>query len=498
MPVYETFPMFTPGVLAVLLTAASALVLLVAWRRPEAVVAHRVAVLAIVAVVSIAAAGTLIDPRSLTLRVRLDPSEEPLLPRGDPARLVYEDAVRNFGDDDLFVVGMTTNDVFTAGSLGALRRISDRLRRLPGVRGVESLVTTTAYGWDRAAGLLRVEPFIEEIPDDPAALAALRARALADRLYRRTLVSRDGRTAALNVSFRPMSDREFVDAGLDDAIAAVLIEETTPERRFFVTGRQHVKAQAARFMVRDLVRLIPLAVLVGAAVAGIATGSLRAAVLPVAASLVATLWTMAILVIVGRPLNLITLVLAPMLICIGSVYGVHVLARFEALRASISDRRAAAVACVRDTRLPVLISGATTMIGFGALLISATPAVREFGGFSLVGVGLMTGLALTAFPALLAVVPAPAPRSRGRGRVERVLDAFLTVVARLTARRSGVILVLWTLVTGLALAAVPRIVVDTDYLSFFDPRSSVRRDFATVERAHGRPDADLRRGDRQR
>jgi predicted RND superfamily exporter protein len=40
----------------------------------------------------------------------------------------------------------------------------------------------------------------------------------------------------------------------------------------------------------------------------------------------------------------------------------------------------------------------------------------------------------------------------------------------------------WTAVTLAGLACIPRIVVDTDYLSFFDPRSAVRRDFADVSR----------------
>jgi hypothetical protein len=38
----------------------------------------------------------------------------------------------------------------------------------------------------------------------------------------------------------------------------------------------------------------------------------------------------------------------------------------------------------------------------------------------------------------------------------------------------------WAVATAIALAALPSIVVDTDYLTFFDARSDVRRDFAAV------------------
>ena len=59
-----------------------------------------------------------------------------------------------------------------------------------------------------------------------------------------------------------------------------------------------------------------------------------------------------------------------MLICMGSVYGVHVLARFDLLVAEIGDAPRAAEACLRDVLLPEMISGVTTIIGFAALLIS--------------------------------------------------------------------------------------------------------------------------------
>ncbi len=458
---------------------------LVAWRRPAMIVRQRRVVLGVLGLVTIAAFVAIARPHAPGTGIRLDPSEEPLLPAGDPARVVYADAIANFGDDDVMVIGMETADVFTAEHLDALRRLSARIRQLPGVRAVESLIDATAFRYDRAEDLLTVEPFIDEVPRAPAALADLRTRALADRLYPRSLVGRDGRTAALNVSFRTMTDGEFVAAGLDDSIAAILAAETTAERRFFVTGRQHVKARAADVMLHDVFRLIPLAVAVGTLVAWLITGSLRAAAIPVGASLVATLWTFGALAVAGQALNLITIVLGPMLICIGSVYGVHVLARFDVLAGELGDASGAAEACIADTVLPVMISGVTTIIGFAALLVSPQPAIGEFACYSILGVSAMSLVAVTGVPALLASLPLPAPASTGThlaARVSRALGAAiaraLVMLAHTATRHSGPILALWVTLTLAAAACIPRIVVDTDYLSFFDARSDVRRDFA--------------------
>ena len=55
--------------------------------------------------------------------------------------------------------------------------------------------------------------------------------------------------------------------------------------------------------------------------------------------------------------------------------------------------------------------------------------------------------------------------------------AFLARLATLATTRPTTILIVWVGLLTAAAAAIPAIVVDTDYLSFFDPRSDVRRDF---------------------
>lgn len=465
---------------AVLLLAAIAS----AWARPAVVVARARIVLAAVLAITIAAIVALVDVRTGQVRIRLDSSEEPMMRADDPAREVYRQAIANFGDDDVFVIAMETDGLFTSGNLAALRRLSDGIRHVEGVRGTESLANTTTYRWARDTGTIEVGPFLDEIPDDPEKLQGLRQRALDDRIYPRTLVSRDARTAAINVFFHTMPDGEFVARGIDGQIRALLQAEASPGRRFFVTGRQHIKDQAHRLMVRDLLWLIPLAVAVGSVVGWIAGGRPRAAILPVGASLIATLWTFGLIAALDRPLNLITIILAPMLICVGNPYGVHTLTRYEELVAIWRRPPEAALECLRHTIAPVLIAGATTVIGFGALMLSAQEAVQQFAMFSVVGVLSMTLLTVTALPAVLAVLPITDPQEPGSlrvsGAIARAADRLLRHIVALSTRHASEVLLFWAIFATVGVVLIPRIVVDTDYLTFFDARSPVRQEFAAV------------------
>ncbi len=465
-------------------TTVMSVVFVAVWIFPAAVIRFRALVVAAIGAITVAALFAMAHPAAPGGGMRLDPSEEPLLPAEDPARDVYAEAIANFGDDDLMVIGMETADVFTSAHLEALTRITEAIRRLPGVRSTDSLVDATSFRYSPADDVVNVERLVDPIPTDPAALADLRARVLADRIHPKTIVSRDGEVAAINVSFRTMTDGEFVAAGIDESVAAILAAESGPDRRFFVTGRQHIKARAADVMLHDVVRLIPLAVLVGTVVGWIVSGSLRAALMPVGVSVTATLWTFGLLAVLGKPLNLITIVLGPMLICMGAVYGVHVVARYDLLAAELRNARRAAEECLRDVILPEAISGVTTMIGFAALLVAPQPAIQEFALFSLFGVTAMGLVSVAGLPALFAMLPLPAvatggsPASPAMRAVSGALEAFLARIATLATTRPTPILVVWCLLVVGAAACIPFTVVDTDYLSFFDRRSDVRLDFA--------------------
>jgi predicted RND superfamily exporter protein len=244
-----------------------------------------------------------------------------MLPARDPAKDVYREAVRDFGDDEVFVIAMETPDLFTAEDLAALRQVSNRIEALPEVREARSLSHVMSFRWVPEQDYIEIRPLIEEIPTDPAELAALRERVIHDPLYRRTLVSDDGRTAAINVSFRKMTDRDFIAADIDGRIQRILDEETHDGRRFHIAGRPHVKARVYHLMMRDLALLMPLAVAGIAAVLAFFLGSRRGVILPLGSVLIATLWTFGAIALLSRPLTILTVILAPSLISIGTRAG---------------------------------------------------------------------------------------------------------------------------------------------------------------------------------
>jgi hydrophobe/amphiphile efflux-3 (HAE3) family protein len=469
---------------------AMLVVSMLAGRYARLVVAHPRAVLGLVALVSVAALAALVRVEPLGLRLEIDPSTEPLLPLGDPARAFYERSVREFGGDEVFVIAVEFDgDAFTRERLSLLQAVHREIAQQDGVRRVQSLADTVSFRYEAAEDWIDVGRLMEAVPETPEALAALRARALGDPLLRRNLVSLDGRAAGIAVRFRDMSDRDFIASRLDERIGAILAAHEGAGVRFHVAGRPHAKAAVYRGMLRDLTVLVPIAVAALAVVLAFATGSRRGVVLPLANALTAVLWTFAAMAVFGRPITILSSMLGPELLAIGSVFGIHLVAGYDEQRRQPGSGRDIARRTLEHEAVPIAISAATTMIGFGALCLSDVPAVIEFGAFAVLGLGCIALIAQTALPALLALLPPHRERSalppllaRWSERSVLEMERALARISSTSARHAEAWIAAGVVAAAVSAFAIPRIVIDTDYLSFFDEDAPIREDMRAVNR----------------
>ncbi len=430
----------------------------------------------------VAAVHSIVDLRTGERRLEVDASANRLLPEGDPAREHYEYVRRLFGSDETVVVALATRDVFTAESLERLRAIGERVARIDGVHHVLSIAN--AVNVRGVEDGLEVGPFFEEVPRDPAALAALREEVLAHPLYAGNLVSRDGKTAALLVYLTDLPEREFTRRGIDHQIEAIAQAEKG-DAEVWLTGAPVVKAATTRRLVSDLARTIPLTVGVMAVVLLLSFRSLSGLLIPLATVAIAVIWTLAVVARFSGALNVVTVLLPALLGTVGLSYALYVVAEWREHAAHLApggDRGAAAVAVVRAIFLSVVVGGGTTVAGFASLGLSPIPAIREFGIYSVVGVIATMLASLTVAPALLSFTrgrPAPsaaAAEAAPPGRFDRAVAWVSEFDVR---HRTAIFAVAAGLVLLSALGAT-RLRVGTDYMGGFKPSNPVRLGFEAV------------------
>jgi len=422
------------------------------------------------------ALSVLVDPQSGRIRLEVDPAADRLLPEDDEDRRFYDRVRHLFGSDDQLVVALVADDVFTPATLAGLARLTERIRAVDGVREVLSIAN--ALNVRGSEGGLEIAPFFRTPPESPEALEALRREVLGNPIYAGSLISRDGRAAAVVVSFVEMSNREFLARRLDVRVAAIAEEERGGDQ-VWITGGPHIAAETARVLLGETLKL-PL--LIGLALAGVLLLSFRTARgvwVPLATIALSVAWTLALVVAMGHSLNAITVLIPPLLTTLGLSYAVHVVSEYyDATRESQGDGPSQCVAvALTKVALPVGLTGLTTAVGFASLALSPLPAVREFGLLSVIGVGCTVAASLTFTPAVLALLPSPRrlPPVAGAG-VERLVAR----VAHFDLTRRPLIFGVFATLFALALFGAAGIRIGTEQITKFRPDAPVRVHFEAV------------------
>jgi predicted RND superfamily exporter protein len=333
-------------------------------------------------------------------------------------------------------------------------------------------------GADIADGSVRVGQLMRELPRDAEAAAAFRERVLGDPLYVGNLVTDDARATAILVLFDPLSDQELLSLGVEDRIRAVVDSLQGPET-VAVTGIQTLKVSGARLMEQDLRRFVPYSLLLVVVVLVWEFRTVRGVLLPLATVVTGVIWTIGAMVLTGRPINMGTLILPPLLMAIGIAYAIHVIGRYYQEIEPGRSRMEVVTSTVQHVRLPATFAWLTTVLADGTLSLSPIPAIRDFGVYSVLGITNIFVLSIVLIPAALVLMPEPKRTPREAAHLRRLVF-LLERLAEYAVRRRRGILIASAIACVVALIGASRIELETDYLSFFDESSQVRRENAAI------------------
>ena len=130
-------------------------------------------------------------------------------------------------------------------------------------------------------------------------------------------------------------------------------------------------------------------------------------VVPLITVVLSIAWTLAIMSILGKDLDLLTSLLPPILFVVAMSDMTHLLSKYlEELRHGTAKIPALTLA-LKDVGLATFITAVTTAIGFVTLLNSTIAPIRDFGFYTGIGVFVAFALAFTFLPAALVLLPAP-------------------------------------------------------------------------------------------
>ena len=431
---------------------------------------------------------------------------EAFLPEDSEARLRYDDFRDQFGREELIIIALHPDEVFELGFLRKLQEIHrDIDREVPHLEDISSLVNARAtYG---RTDELVVEDLLEEFPESPEDVAAVRDRVLSNPFYKNLMISEDGRFTTIVVQLELYSaladagdalsgfDDDF-DDGLDDAfddesesaasvdppylsggerdLAIAKLSEIVERHRsdsleISMAGAPVMNQAITMSMQRDLSRFIGLMLGAIGLVLFVLFRRLSGVFLPLLVVVMSLVSTIGIMVASGVQLSPPSQVLPTFLLAVGTGAAVHILKIFY-LRYDRGDSREDALAhALGHSGLPVAMTCITTMGGLTSFMAAGLVPIVDLGRFAPIGIFIALVLCLVLIPALVCVLPLRRKPLVGDKPREGILDRSIVAVGDYSVQHPKTMVMVTLAILVFAVSGIVRLEFSNDVMGWLAP-----------------------------
>jgi len=391
----------------------------------------------------------------------------------NPELIALEELDDTYSDANsvLFVVSDKSGSLFTSDGLKALAQMTDEAWHGPYVLRVDSIANfqeMSSQGDDITTAPL----YSADENLTPQRIADIERNTLSEDELVNSLISPDGHVAGIALSVvLPENDPSAIPTV--DEFSREMAEQWEsrwPSLEVRITGGILADMTFAEAADQDLRSLVPLMGLIIVVALAIGLRSIRATVVVMAVVVSAAIAGLGTAMWLGSEINAATAVSPVAIMVLTLASAVHLLIAW--IRAGSEGHTSKEAVCesVKVNFAPIALTSVTTMLGFLSLNFSDAPPLRELGNIVAIGAAYSWLLCLTLLPALISYVPPPSPK---------LLDAaagILRWIGAVTTEHPVKIIVAFAVITPVMAYGASRIVLDDNYIRYFDDRFEFRRD----------------------
>lgn len=410
-------------------------------------------------------------------RVVLRSDVDDFVLKNDPARLFRLELEKYFAKNNLFVVALSTHDVFTNETLSFLKTLTGEIKSVDGVESALSLANVNDMVG--TADSFTVEPLFETPPTGERALNALRRRALDNKMYRRNLISLDSRTAAVVVYLPPSGD------GRNPAILRQVKSILELHRKagwiFHLAGNDVTGGTMADMTNADVVRFMPLVLVLALATVYWVFKNGWVLFLAAVGVLSTILATVGLSAAAGIPMSSTTVAVLPLVVTLSLSDLIHLFSHLDrkTLDAAGSPR-AGLKGILKEILFPCLLTSVNTAIGFGSLAWNDIPAVQGFGFLAAAGMFFEFLFTFGLVAPLVLLLPARGLWRDPKTHESRAIPTAVRKAHETVRRRPAIVFALCVGALAWAGWQMRRLQVENSALTFFRAKEPLRLDLEFI------------------
>jgi len=398
-------------------------------------------------------------------RVRTDTNPKNMLPADSAVRVSNDAVEKTFGlYEDMIVVGVTNEaGVLNKTTLEKIKRINEGILLIPGVaaRDVAGFSTIDNVTVDK--GTLQVGPLMPDVPGDPRALEGLSRQLFGNPMFVGRIISQDGKTAAIYVPLEKGANGKAIA----DKIREIVKDEGGPEN-YYVAGDPVARDTFGAEMFKLMAIFAPMAGLLMFAARYLMFGDLFLSAALMMDAMIATVWSMGLLIALGYPIHIMSS-MAPVFLMAIATDSIHIFNEFYFRFREEKDKKTAIIKTMEAVGRPVRYTALATAAGFSVLLFMDIVPVKIFGGLVAFGTVLLRVLSFSFIPAMFTFVSEKSieTASRGEDAQSSRISQFLAHLARLGAHKPQAVVLTGLALFAVAVAGTTRIKVNNNMVEWF-------------------------------
>lgn len=401
---------------------------------------------------------------------KINPDLMRYTPQGTESKLNIEKTEDVFGKYDPVIVVFKADDILDGDVLEKLSWVHDDISD---DEMFSEVISVFASKHIRSQdGFMLVDPAINIIPENNEEKEELRAYVKSNTLAYKLLISENFKYTVMIIN----PEEGFVDS---EIIAKVeeIISETWGAENYDITGMLYLRDVVQEKATRDLMFLMPLALLIMIVFLFISFREKRGVFLPMLVVIFSTGISMGLMPLLGYELSLIAILVPILMISIANNYGVHIISKYQELNALYPERSMDEIVkeSVNSLSKPILLTGLTTIAGVLGLLVHIMEPAVQMGVVCSIGIAFALYLSLYFLPAILIGMKKGKPQKSFNGQRNSPIDKLLKLASSLVLTKSKTIIIVFSSIFVLAAVGTTRLEVSINNEKLMPASHSIRK-----------------------
>jgi len=392
------------------------------------------------------------------------------LPQDDPKVVLFNEVGDKFGGSSLAMAALECEDAFNHATLTRVDEITQQFKEMDEIFHVMSLtdiidIKKTEWG-------LEISKLIDNdnIPRDSEELLRLRKYALSKDMYRGNLISDDGKITVIIARLKEDTDKLAIGRRMKE-----VVEGTQGNEKIYYGGIPFQMIFLTDIIQSDLIKLVPLVVLLVMGVLLMSFKSLRGVFLPLSCVLISSIWVLGFMSLLKIPLTIASDAMPILLVAVGSAYGIHMVSKYNEDILHGESKIQGIKKALSEVGFPIFLAGITTVIGFLAFLTSKLSLIREFGVFTAMGVMFAIIISVTFLPAMLSYMKVKQTKRSTKEKENEWSTRMMRKLGGFVLSNAKLIVICCVIVVLVSLFMVTKLSREVNMIDYFKKNSEIRQ-----------------------